>query len=231
MKETKETTKVLAGNSWFYRLVRFKFWVLLKLFWNFKSKGQEGVPKTGPVLIVCNHQSYFDPIVSAIGMKRELDYMARESLFTGWFGKVIPRLNAFPVRRGEADMRAIRDIVDRLGQQRAVVMFPEGTRSADGMVKEFKNGFVLIARKAKAAIVPAAIDGTFEAWPRQKKFPRLGKVRIIYGEPIPAEQVKAMDKEQLLKKVQAEIIRLQNIMRAEQNKPLYNYDFSAQQSE
>ncbi len=221
MTEKNTTNK---GIKPFYRCVRDTFWVLFKLFWNFKSRGQANIPADGPVLIVCNHQSYFDPIICSIGMRRELDFMARESLFKGRFGKIIRRLNAFPVRRGEADMRAIRDIVDRLDQQRAVLMFPEGTRSSDGMVHDFKNGFVLIARKAKAAIVPVAIDGTFDAWPRHKKRPGLSRIRISYGQAIPAEQVKSMARDELFNKVFAEVTKMQNELRSEKNKPLYDYE-------
>lgn len=178
----------------------------------------------GPVLLVVNHQSYLDPVACACGMKREMDFMARETLFKGRFGRIISNLNAFPVRRGEADMRAIRDIVDRLEQRRAVVMFPEGTRSADGQVKDFKNGFVLIARKAKAAIVPVAVDGTWDAWPRQRKLPRLRKLSIEYGQVIPAEQVKSMDRDELLKKVTDEVRRLQNKLRIENGRQPYDYN-------
>ena len=218
-----ETPEKLNKTSLFYRCVRGSFWVYFKLFMAFKSQGQENIPGEGPVLLVSNHQSYFDPIVCSIGMRRELDFMARETLFKGWFGNAIRKLNAFPVRRGEADMRAIRDIVDRLSQQRAVMMFPEGTRSSDGMIHDFKNGFVLIARKAKASIVPVAIDGTFDAWPRHKKWPRFRSVKIAYGKAIPAEQVKQMDKNELFEIVYNDVCRLQNEIRAEKNKPLYDY--------
>ncbi|MBN2064809.1 MAG: 1-acyl-sn-glycerol-3-phosphate acyltransferase [Sedimentisphaerales bacterium] len=207
----------------FYRLVRGSFRVLLQIFWRFRSVGQENIPLDGPVLLVGNHQSYLDPVTCSCGMKRELDFMARESLFKGWFGKVISNLNAFPVRRGEADMRAIRDIVDRLEQQRAVMIFPEGTRSADGQVRDFKNGFVLIARKAKAAIVPVAVDGTWDAWPRQRKLPRLRKIKIEYGQVITAAEVKAMDRDELLNKVTGEVRRLQNKLRVENGREPYAY--------
>ena len=207
----------------FYRRVRGSFHFLFKLFFRFKSFGQENIPDTGPVLIACNHQSYLDPIVCAIGMERELSFMARDSLFKGRFGKIITELNAFPVKRDSADLSAIRDIVDRLNQQRAVMMFPEGTRSDTGHVKDFKNGFVLIARKAKAAIVPAVIDGTFEAWPRQRKLPLPAGVRIRYGNVIPAEDVKTMNKNELLQRVQSEIRAMQDEIRTKYNKKPYDY--------
>ena len=207
----------------FYRKVRGTFHLLFKLFFRFRSFGQENIPFEGPVLIACNHQSYLDPIVCAIGMERELSFMARDSLFKGRFGKIISELNAFPVKRDSADLSAIRDIVDRLSQQRAVMMFPEGTRSDTGHVKDFKNGFVLIARKAKASIVPAVIDGTFEAWPRNRKLPLPAGVRIKYGQVIPADEVKAMNKNELLERVHTEIREMQNELREKYNRKLYDY--------
>ncbi len=207
----------------FYRRVRGTFHLIFSILFRFRSFGKENIPVEGPVLIACNHQSYLDPIVCAIGMDRELSFMARDSLFKGRFGSIISELNAFPVKRDSADLSAIRDIVDRLKQQRAVMMFPEGTRSDSGKVKEFKNGFVLIARKAKASIVPAVIDGTFEAWPRHNKLPRPASVRIQYGKVISADEVKSMDKNELLQRVYSEICDMQNELRKKYKKKLYDY--------
>ena len=207
----------------FYRKVRGAFHLVFSIFFRFRSFGKENIPVEGPVLIACNHQSYLDPIVCAIGMDRELCFMARDSLFKGRFGNIIRELNAFPVKRDSADLSAIRVIVDKLKQDRAVMMFPEGTRSDTGKVKDFKNGFVLIARKAKASIVPAVIDGTYEAWPRHNKLPRPASVRIQFGNVIPAEDVKSMDKKELLQRVYSEICDMQNGLREKYKKKSYDY--------
>ncbi|MBN2212045.1 MAG: 1-acyl-sn-glycerol-3-phosphate acyltransferase [Sedimentisphaerales bacterium] len=168
-----------------------------------RTVGREHVPQTGPVLLVSNHQSYIDPPLCGVGLNRELDYIAREDLFhQPLFARYIRSLNAFPIQRDAADIKAIKTIINRLNDGRAIVLFPEGTRSATGRIGEIKSGIELIARRSNAVTVPVVIDGAFEAWPRQQKLPSLGRIFIYYGEPITPQQAKTM--------VKGEYVRLIN---------------------
>src|ERR1035438_5296497 len=99
--------------------------------------------------------------------------MARDSLFKGGVLSYLLELwNAFPVKRGSADLTAIRMAVERLDSGHMVNIFPEGTRSEDGSIGNVASGFSLILRRCKAevALVPVLIDGAYGAWPRKAKF-------------------------------------------------------------
>lgn len=154
-----------------------------------RVRHRERVPQDGPVLIASNHQSFLDPVLVAVHLWRECSYMARDSLFHGQFARLIRYLNAFPVRRGTADMAAIKEALRRLKRGECLVAFPEGTRTRDGRLQPLIGGVVLIARKARAPIVPTIVLGAFEAWPREAKRPRAQRILVSYGEPITVEQM------------------------------------------
>lgn len=204
-------------DSWLRRLWRaFAQFVtvgLVTIFYRLRSYGKENVPKTGPVLILCNHQSFLDPMFSQSWVHRPFSFVARESLYRGFFGRLIRSLYAIPIRQGQADIGAIKTIIGALKQGRAVCLYPEGSRTLDGRIADIKPGFGLISRRADVPIVPAVIDGAFECWPRTRKYPKLtGKVVVMYGTPIPAEHVKQVGDEafaeeltKILRQMQAEL--------------------------
>jgi 1-acyl-sn-glycerol-3-phosphate acyltransferase len=122
--------------------------------------------------------------------------------------------NTFPVRRGSADLGAIRTAVERLDRGFIVNIFPEGTRSEDGAIGEIAPGLVLILNRCKSAvpIVPVVIDGAFEAWPRSAKFPWPHPICISYGRPIPPVEWRALSPEALAMRVRQELVKLQQEM-------------------
>ncbi len=148
------------------------------------------VPNTGPVLIVANHQSYLDPPMIGAGLKRHSAYLGRSGLFSTRFMAFFLNLyNVVPVSEDGGDIAAMRAVLGLLEQGHSVVIFPEGARCLDGEIAPFKRGAELMIKKAKCPVVPAAIDGAYQAWPRSAKRPKLFRhpVRIIYGEMIPYE--------------------------------------------
>lgn len=120
--------------------------------------GQENIPKTGGFILCCNHQSNFDVISLACGLKRSVHYMAKEELFEnralGWF---LGNLNAFPVVRGKGDMRAIEFAEKIIKDGYVLAIFPEGTRSKDYKPMRGKSGAALIAKQTGADVLPASI--------------------------------------------------------------------------
>lgn len=151
----------------------------------------ERVPEKGACLIVANHQSFYDPpLVGCAIHWRAFTFLARASLFRSRFGGALRRVNALPIKDGEGDIRAIRDIIERLKKGEAVVIFPEGSRTFDGAMQPFREGAALIVRRAKCPVIPVAVEGVYDAWPRTQKLPTIGRrVAVMYAEPIQPEDL------------------------------------------
>jgi len=139
--------------------------LLARLLFGFRVNGAERVPKTGGLIIACNHISEMDPPVLGFAIPRTIAFMAKMELFRCRFGDYfLSKLNAFPVNRAGIDTRALRTAIDYLKGGEAVVIFPEGTRSRDGHMLPAKAGISLIASASGAPVLPAFIWGTDHAW-------------------------------------------------------------------
>ncbi len=201
--------------------------IILGVLYRLQVRNQRSVPATGPVLIAANHQSYLDP--PAIGCRvrqRQLDFVARAGLFgSKHFGGMITFLNSIPVAEEGPDAAAIKEIIRRLRMGRCVMIFPEGSRTHTGEIEPFKRGVAVLVKRAQCPVVPAAIHGAFEAWPRGRKHPRLWmapKVRVLYGEPIPYDELMADGPDAALARVEREVRALH--AQLQQNQPQMNAD-------
>ncbi|MFW6107509.1 MAG: lysophospholipid acyltransferase family protein [bacterium] len=155
------------------------------LFFRIRVWGAGHVAREGGVVLASNHASFLDPPAVGLGLPRPIWYMARASLFrVPGFRQLIEALNALPIERGGADRRAVRRAVELLRGGGALLVFPEGTRSRDGRVGRFGAGFAMMAARAGVPVVPVALAGTFEAWPRHRALPRAGRVAVAFGEPV-----------------------------------------------
>lgn len=156
------------------------------LLFNLKVYGRENVPSRGGVLIVSNHQSYLDPILLPMYLDRPLNYIAKSELFKNRLSSWLLRsvFNAFPVRQGRSDVRAVKETIHRLQEGHLMNIYPEGSRTEDGEIAPLLPGVALIVERAKVTIVPAVIVGAFAAWPIHRKFPRRAPVYIRFGPPM-----------------------------------------------
>ena len=116
---------------------------------------------------------------------------------------------AFPELTGQLE----RARLDILARGHILVVFPEGTRTPDGEIKAFRPGFALLASQAGVPIVPAAVHGAYEAWPRQHKLPRLGHVHVAYGAPVPPPGPGRASRREAAELVQERIVALQEALR------------------
>ncbi|MBI2899530.1 MAG: 1-acyl-sn-glycerol-3-phosphate acyltransferase [Planctomycetes bacterium] len=153
----------------------------------FRAYGLKNVPRSGGVILAANHQSYLDPALVGVGLDRDLHSMARTTLFRNpAFGALIATLNAFPVERDSGDVKGVKEALRRLKAGHALVMFPEGTRTRDGLVAPMKSGIRLLAERAAVPIVPVLVEGAYRVWPRMRALPEPGPVSVVYGPPVSA---------------------------------------------
>jgi len=158
---------------------------LMRLGWRLEVRGAEHVPAAGPVLLVSNHVSLLDPPFVGAAAPRELYFLAKEELFAvPLFGRFIHALNARPVKRRGADGRALRATLKLLAENRAILLFPEGTRGAEGRLSEGKAGAGMLALMSGAPVVPVYISGTARALPAGRVVPRPCRVRVTFGPPL-----------------------------------------------
>lgn len=187
-----------AKTAWYW-LTSTALWAASKLLYRMKTEGRLRVPSEGPAVLLANHTSHLDPPLVGGATRRQLSFLARDTLFVGVLGRLIRTYEALPVDRDGAGIGGVRAILKRLKQGGAVLLFPEGTRSADGELQEFKPGFVALVRRGKAPIVPIGIAGAHEAWPRGAKRPHLtGRVALHYGEPIGLDQIAELSDAELV---------------------------------
>jgi len=145
-----------------------------------------GVPdldSMGGVLIASNHQSYLDPVLVAMAFRRPFHFLAREELFrVPGFGRLISMAHAHPVKQDQVDVSAVKTMIRILRSGGALLVFPEGTRTYDGSLGEFKSGIGAIALRCKVPVLPVCIEGAFDCWPRTRVLPGPGRVTVAFGD-------------------------------------------------
>jgi 1-acyl-sn-glycerol-3-phosphate acyltransferase len=167
---------------------------LLRLLWRYEARGLENLPSGGFVL-AAGHHSNFDPwpLGIALSKTRFVRFMAKSELFWPPLSWLIIGLGGFKVRRGEADREALAT-ARRLAREGYVIgMFPEGTRREKGLAKrrqpDVHDGAARIALGADVPLVPAALGGT-------DHLTSLAKLIVLYGEPIPVDDLRALGRRQ-----------------------------------
>jgi len=169
-------------------LSRFTF----ATYFHWRVYHPERVPLQGPVILASNHASFLDPPLVGAGVKREINYLARESLFRfPVVGAVLRAVNCVPVDREGGGAAGLKAILDRLLAGRGIILFPEGTRTRDGNLQPARSGIGLTVIKSTAPVVPARVFGTYQAYGRHVKFPRPRSVAVKYGQPMFFETLRA----------------------------------------
>lgn len=204
-----------------YHLLRALCGLAVRVLFCFRAYRRERIPADGPLVLLANHQSHLDPVLVGVASRRPLSFLARKSLFSGMFGRLIGSLNAIPVDRDGRSISGLREILGRLQEGEATLIFPEGTRTHDGRIGPLRGGFGILVRRSGATVVPLGIAGAYQAWPRHRRVPRPGRVTLHVGRPIPPSTTATLTEEQLLALIQRRIEASARIarLRGTLNKP------------
>lgn len=209
-----------------YTILRAGCQFTFSTFFQTRIFGRHYEPTDGGVVYVSNHQSFLDPMLATMALQRPGNYMARDSLFRNkWFSKLITKVNAMPIKRGAADLGALKESMRRIKSGRSMVIFPEGTRTLDGRLQEFLPGMALLSQRAAAWTVPVIIDGAYENWPRTQTFPSRDHAMIVqYGEPISQKEARTYSPEAFVEHVRDRMIGMQNEVRTRVGRKPFDYD-------
>jgi 1-acyl-sn-glycerol-3-phosphate acyltransferase len=190
-----------------YNTLRVLARLISVLFFRLRVVGRENWPAEGGGLVCSNHQSYFDPPLVGLTCDRRMNYLARDSLLrVPGLKQLILFLDAIPIDREGGGLSGLKETLKRLKAGELVLIFPEGTRTYDGEVAPLKPGFIAVARRSKVPLVPVALDGAFQAWPRTSWFPRLTRLAVAIGPPISPDEVVELTDEDLLAELEQRIL-------------------------
>jgi 1-acyl-sn-glycerol-3-phosphate acyltransferase len=196
------TQHSLPNRLW-YSFLRMLVQIAAVLLFGVRHSGRKNIPSEGGVLVVPNHQSHLDPPLVGMGCQRHMNYLARKTLFDFTpFAWLIKSINAIPIDREGFGIAGIKESLRRLKRGEMVLIFPEGTRTPDGQVKQFRPGFTSLAVRSRAAILPVGIAGAFQCWPKTRTFPRPGKIRVHYGRPILPQEYEGLNEQELVNLVE-----------------------------
>lgn len=215
----------LARHNAFADVFLFLLAKLIYLFaldrFHLKMRGVENLPEKGPFLLCSNHQSYVDPFV----MVGALPYrLFRDSFALGTsdiFGEGFMRRMARWLRTVVLDpdanlIPAMRAGAFGLNEGRILVLYPEGERTNDGNPRVFRKGAAILSIHTQAPIVPIAIEGFYDAWPRHKKFPKFADLQLVFGKPIqppPANEASEAAYERLTEELKSRVVEMWHDLR------------------
>lgn len=168
-----------------YYIAYFFFKTLSQIFFPLTVFGREHLPEQEGCVIASNHVSNLDPFILGVASRRRLSYVTKDTLFRNkGLSFLLYRVDAFPIKRGEPDFRAMRETLRRLKQGRVVVLFPEGTRKKGDAAQKVQEGIGFIAAKSTAAVVPAYIEGSQRVLAPGARRLRRSRVTVTFGPPL-----------------------------------------------
>jgi 1-acyl-sn-glycerol-3-phosphate acyltransferase len=186
----------MAGNRTWYAFAR---WFTRNTFFRYtgelRSVDEHRVPQEGPLIVAPIHLSLLDPPAVACATRRQINFLAKEELFRGFFGWLIRSLGAFPIKRGEGDSESIRTSIAVLERGEALLVFPEGTRGDGQTMLPINRGVAMFAKRTKAQVVPVGIVGSERILGRDKGKKKRQKITVAFGEPFRYADVAIHDSE------------------------------------
>lgn len=189
--EVSPACREATHPNFVWRTIQFVMRLVFTVWLRYRARGLERIPASGGALFLVNHQSFLDPLLVQIAMKRPVCWLARENLFAVPFiGWVLRHTYVIPIDREAAGPSSVRTALDRMQQGFIVGIFPEGTRSEDGEIGPLKPGFATLVRRGRVPVIPVGVAGAFQALPRGACWLRPARVRIVFGEPLSEEEMR-----------------------------------------
>ena len=189
---TDEELALEARMTPTYRIIWIVCRTFVKIYFRVQYLHEDRVPGVGSVILAANHASFADPTIVGCGIRRAVNYLARETLFdipgVGW---VLRNVKSVPVDLDGAGAAGLKGILNRLHKGGAILLFPEGTRSHTGAFMQARSGIGLTVIRSKAPVIPIGVFGAYEAWNRHLVFPRPYPITIKYGLPLSFEAKRA----------------------------------------
>jgi 1-acyl-sn-glycerol-3-phosphate acyltransferase len=164
--------------------------VVFTVWLRYRARGVERIPTVGGGLFLTNHQSFLDPLLVGLPLRRPVSFLARDTLFKvpviGW---ILRHTYVMPLSRETGGAAGIRETLRRIDLGFLVGIFPEGTRSLDGSLGKFKPGFAALVRRMELPIYPVGIAGAHRAFGKGSLFLKPHRVCVVFGEPFPKELI------------------------------------------
>ena len=184
-----------------------------KAFGDFKVSGKENVPKDVPIILVSNHLSIIDPPLCASAVGKEPRFLAKKELFKFPSNVLLKYYGAFSINRGFTDIKAFKWSKEQLQGNKSLLVFPEGTRSNDGKLKQGYNGAIILALATESILLPVSVTGTENCKNfLQFLYPKM-KVRITIGNPFTLDNVPKDRNKNFIKSATNEMMmRIANIL-------------------
>jgi 1-acyl-sn-glycerol-3-phosphate acyltransferase len=182
-EEAHRLAREKGVSRWLYALVRGIMSPLLRLYFRMHISGADCIPAEGPAIVAPNHKSFWDSFFIGVCTPRHVRFMAKTELIEARYGRLLVRLGAFPVRRGQADEDALETARTILRQGGLLALFPEGTRIRDpDNLGHPRRGAGRLALETGAPLVPCAITGTEKIF--RGGFPVPRRVQVAFSPPI-----------------------------------------------
>ncbi len=180
----------------------------MTLGFSLRTLGHQHVPRHGPALLIANHQSFIDPILVGLAVRRHAVFLARQTLFHhDWLARVMRSLHAVPVNQEGFAREGLKTILEQLKGGRVVGIFPEGERTSNGQMGPLRPGIHLLIKKMAMPIVPIGIAGAYDAWPRWRAYPipaplflpaGKGTIAVSVGPPVDSRQFAGQPRDKVL---------------------------------
>lgn len=202
-------------------------------------KGLENVPRTGPLIVVCNHLSFVDSVFLPLMIDRQMAFLAKSDYFTGkgirgWFIRFfMTSAGQLPIDRsgGKASEASLNAGLQVLAEGGVLAIYPEGTRSPDGRMYRGRTGVARMILEAHVPVIPAAVIGTEKVMPLGSNIPKVHRVGVVIGEPLDFSRFEGMETDRfVLRSITDEIIYEMNALSEQEYVDVYASTIRSQQA-